>query len=112
MLKAEVEDTLLLYGHIMWSSNKADCHGLRLVHHSMLVRCLGWRKRDCEDHTLFYADPLVKTDFESAEVKVRRRRTLFAGFVVCTGEERLPKRAVCVGSWLEGRATSGDRIRG
>ena len=60
----------------------------------MLVRCLGWRKRKRDDHTLSYADALAKTAFKSIEAIVRKRRILFAGFVPRMGEERLPQRVM------------------
>ena len=88
LLKAKVVETLL-YGCMTWSPNKPDYDRLRRVHHSMLLRCLGWRKRDRDDHTLSYADALAKTASESIEAIVRKRRILFAGFVTRMGEERL-----------------------
>ena len=51
LLKAEVAETLL-YGCMTWSPNKLDYDRLRWVHHSMLLRCLGRRKRNRDDHTL------------------------------------------------------------
>ena len=66
LLKAEVIETLL-YGCMTWSPNKPDYDRLRRVHHSMLVRCLGWRKRKRDDHTISYADALAKTASESIE---------------------------------------------
>ena len=79
LLKAEVVETLL-YGCMTWSPMKPDYDRLRQVHHSMLLRCLGWRKRKRDDHTLSYADALTKTAPESIEAIVRKRRILFAGF--------------------------------
>ena len=58
----------------------------------MLLRCLGWRKRKRDDHTLLYADALAKTASESIEAIVRKRRILFAGFVARVGEGRPPQR--------------------
>ena len=63
LLKAEVLETLL-YGCATWSPEPAD--------YEMLLRCLSWRKRKYEDHTLPYAHALVKTDSESIEATVRR----------------------------------------
>ena len=91
LLKAEVVETLL-YGCMTWSPNKPDYDRLRRVHHSMLLRCLGWRKRKHDDHTLSYADALAKTASESIEAMVRKRRILFAGFVARMGEEHLSQR--------------------
>ena len=47
MLKAEVLETLL-YGCVTWSPSKADYDKLRKVHHQILLRRLGWRKRKRE----------------------------------------------------------------
>ena len=74
----------------------------------MLLRCLGWRKRKREDHILSYANELLRTDSESAETTVRRRRILFAGFVSRMGEERLPRR-VMFGEMLGGKGYSGGQ---
>ena len=60
LLKAEVVETLL-YGCMTWGPKKPDYDRLRRVHHSMLLRCLGWRKRKRDDHTLSYAGALAKT---------------------------------------------------
>ena len=95
MLKAEVVETLL-YGCMTWSPNKPDYDRLRRVHHFMLLRCLGWRKRKRDDHTLSYTDALAKTASESIEAVVRKRRILFARFVARMREERLPQRLMFV----------------
>ena len=107
MLKAEVIETLL-YGCVTWSPNKPDYDRLRQVHHSMLLRCLGWRKQKREDHTLSYANALAKTNSESIEATVRRRRILFAGFVARMREERLPQR-VMFGELVGGKGYSGGQ---
>lgn len=62
----------------------------------MLLRCLGWRKRKREGHTLVYADAFVETDPERTGATVHRRGVSFAGFVAHTGEKRLPVRVVFV----------------
>ena len=109
LLKAEVVETLL-YGYITWSPNKPNYDRLRRVHHSMLLRCLGWRKRKRDDHTLSYADALVKTASEGIEAIVRKRRILFAGFVARMGEKRLPQR-VMFGELVGGKGYSGAKRR-
>ena len=60
----------------------------------MLLRCLILRKQKHEDHTLSYVNRHATTDSESIEAAVRRRRILFAGFVVRMEEECLPRRAM------------------
>ena len=74
----------------------------------MLLRCLGWRKRKRDDHTLSFADALAKTASESIEARVRKRRILFAGFVARMGEERLPQR-VMFGELVGGKGYSGGQ---
>ena len=44
MLKAGIIETVP-YVCITWSPSKDHCDKLRHVHHPLLVRCLGWRKR-------------------------------------------------------------------
>ena len=73
----------------------------------MLLRCLEWRKRKRDDHTLSYADALAKTASESIKAIVRKRRILFAGFVARMGEERLLQR-VMFGELVGGK---GSEIR-
>ena len=74
----------------------------------MLLRCLGWRKRKLEDHILSNANVLLRTDSESIETTVRRRKILFAGFVARMGEERLPRR-VMFREMLGGKGYSGGQ---
>ena len=107
LLKAEVVETLI-YGCMTWSPNKPGYDRLRRVHHSMLLRCLGWRKRKRDDHTLSYADALAKPASESIEAIVRIRGMLFAGFVERMGEERLPQR-VMFGEFVGGKGNSGGQ---
>ena len=109
LLKVEVIETLL-YGCTTWSPNKPDYDRLRRVHHSMLLRCLGWRKRKRDEHTLSYADALAKTASESMGAIVRKRRILFAGFIARMEEGRLPQRVVFRGL-LGVRATQGGKRR-
>ena len=107
LLKAEVVETLL-YGCMTWSAKKPNYDRLRQVHHSMLLRCLGWRKRKRDDYTLSYADALTKTASESIDAIVRKRRILFAGFVARMGEERLPQR-VMFGELVGGKGYLGGQ---
>ena len=109
LLKAEVVETLL-YGCMTWSPGKPDYDRLRRVHHSMLLRCLGWRKRKRDDHPLSYADALATTASESIEAIVRKRRILFAEFVARMGEERLPQR-VMFGELVGGKGYSRGQAK-
>ena len=107
MLEVEVLETLL-YGCVTWSPRKADYDRLRKVDHQRPLRCFGWRKRKREDHILSCANALLRTDSESVETTVRRRRILFAGFVARMGEERLPTR-VMFGEMLGVKGYSGGQ---
>ena len=107
LLKAEVVDTLL-NGCMTWSPKKPDYVRLRRVHRCMLLRCLGWRKRVRDDHTLSYGDALAKKDSESVEAIVRKRRILLAGFLARIEEERLPQR-VMFREFVGGKDYSGGQ---
>ena len=74
----------------------------------MLLRCLGWRKRKRDHHTLSYVDALAETASESIQAIVRKRRTLFGAFVARMGEERLPQR-VMFGELVGGKGYSGGQ---
>ena len=106
-LKNEVVETLL-YGCMTWSPKKPDYDRLRRVHRSMLLRCLGWRRRKRDDHTLSYAVALAQTDPESVRAIVRKRRFFFAGFGARMGEERLPQR-VMFGEFVGDKGYSGGQ---
>ena len=75
-----------------------------------LPRCLGWRRRKREDHTLSFARALVKTDSESIEVTLRRQNILCAGFVARMGEELL-RRRVLFGKMVGGKDFSFGQVR-
>ena len=106
-LKADVLEALLC-GCVTWSPSKADYGRLRKVHHQMLLRCLGWRKRKREDHILSNANARLRADSESVETTARRRRILFAGSVARMGEEHLPRMAM-FGEMLGGKGYSAGQ---
>ena len=89
MLRAEVLETML-YGYVTWSPRACHYDTLRRAHYRFLTCCIGWRKHNRDDHPISYLDTLVKTGSESIEATLRRRRILFAGFVVRMGDTRLP----------------------
>ena len=98
----------MLYGCVTWSPSKTVYGRLRGVHHKIPLRCIGWRKRNNEDHILSYAGALLSINSERIETMVRRRRLLFAGFVTRMVEERLPKR-VMFGELVGGKGFSGGQ---
>ena len=77
------------------------------VYHSMLLRCLEWRRRKGDDHTRSYADALAKTASKSVKAIVRKRRILFAGIVAPVREERPPQMLMFWrGCWRKGLLSS------
>ena len=66
MLKAEILKTML-YGCVTWSPRACHYDTLRRAHHRFLTRCIGWRKGNRADHTIYYLDTLIKTGSESIE---------------------------------------------
>ena len=91
MLRAEVLETML-YGCVTWSPHACHYDTLRQAHHRFFTRCIGWREHNRADHLISYPDTLIiKMGSESIEVTLRRRRVLFAGFVVRMEDTRLPK---------------------
>ena len=106
MLKAEVLE-IMLYSCVTWSPRACHYDTLRRAPHRLLARCIGRRKHNRTDYPISYMDTLIKTESESIEATLRRRRILFAGFVARMQDMRLPKclmfgklvgGAGCVGS--------------
>ena len=95
MLRAEVLETMM-YGCVTWSPRACRYDTLRQAHHRFLTRFIAWQKHNRADHSISYLDTLIKTGSESVEAILRRRRTLFAGFVACMEDTRLPKRVMFV----------------
>ena len=91
MLKAELLETML-YGCVTLSPRAWHYDTLHRAHHKrFLTRCIGWRKHNRADHPISYLETLIKAGSESIEATLRRRRILFAGFVVRLEDTRLPK---------------------
>ncbi len=62
------------------------------------LRDSGWHKGKITDRPLSYAEALVRTGcVETIEATVRRRRLLFAGFIIRMWDERLPKLVLLLG---------------
>ena len=89
-LRAEVLETML-YGCVAWSPRACHYDTLRRAHHSFLTRGIDWRNNICADHPIFWLDTLIKTESESIEATLRRRRILFTAFVARMEDTRLPK---------------------
>ena len=72
----------------------------------VLSCCIGWRKNNRANHPTSYLDTRMKTGSESIEAALRRRRILFAGFVACMEDTRLPK-CVMFGELMGGAGCVG-----
>ena len=107
MLRAEVLETML-YGCVTSSPRACHYDTLRRAHHSILTRCIGWRKHNRAHHPIFYLDTLIKTESESIEAALCKRRILFAGFVARTEDSRLPKCAM-LGELVGGASCVGGQ---
>ena len=89
MLRVDVLETML-YDCVTWNPRACHYETLHRAHHRFLTRCSGWRKHNRADYPI-PLDTLVKTGSETIEVTLRRRRILFAGFVVRMEDTRRPK---------------------
>ena len=90
MLRAEVLE-IMLYDCVTWSPRAWPYDTLRRSHHSFLTCFIGRRKNNCTDHPISYLDTLIETEKKSIEATIRRKKILFAGFVVRMEGTRLPK---------------------
>ena len=107
MLRAELLETML-YSCVTRSPRACHYDTLRRAYHRFLPRCIGWRKYNLADHPTSYLDTLVTTERASIEVTLRRRRILFAGFVACMEDTRLPK-CVMFGKMVGGAGCVGGQ---
>ena len=93
MLKAEVMETLL-YGCVTWTLGQKHFVELRTPHHNLLLRIIGFQRRQRTDHLMSYAKALKKAQCESVETTICKRHLLFAGAIQRTTNERLPHRVM------------------
>ena len=107
MLRAQVLETMLS-GCVTWNPRTCHYNTLRRAHHRFLTHCIGWRKNNHADHPISYLDTLIKTRSESIEVTLLRGRILFAGFVACMEDTRLPK-CVMFGELVGGAGCVGGQ---
>ena len=107
MLRAEVLETML-YDCVTWSPRACHYDTLRRAYHRFLPCCIGWRKQNRTDHPISYLDTLIKMGSESIEATLRRRRILFAGFVVRMKYTRLPS-CVIFGELVGGAGCVGGQ---
>ena len=107
MLRAEVLEPML-HGCVMWSPRACHYDTPHGVHHRFLTRCIGWRKHNRADHPISYLDTLVKTEIESIEAPLLRRRILFAD-LWRAWRIRDCRSAWCSEKWWRARAVWGAR---
>ena len=91
VLKPEVMETLL-YGCVTWALGLERFAKLRTAHHNLLLRIIGFQRRQRTNPRMSYAKALKKVQCESVETSVRKGRLLFAGAVQRTTSERLTHR--------------------
>ena len=91
-LKAEVIEALL-YGCATWTLRSEDFDSLRIAHHKLLLRVVGFRRNDRTGYKpLSYRAVLEMTECERVETTIRKRQLWFAGALARQEETRLPRR--------------------
>ena len=93
MVKAEAVEALL-YGCVTWTTRLKHYRKSRTVHHRVLLRIIGARRRRSDHRVLAYNRALELTGYESIEATLRARRLLWAGALTCMDDGRLPKRVM------------------
>ncbi len=109
LLKSEVIEALL-YGAETWTLKQTHYDTLRRAHHHHLLRCVGFKKKEKTDHLIAYHELLERTDCESIEATIRRRRLLWAGKIVRMDDSRLPK-VMLFGELDAGRRRDGGQTK-
>ena len=91
LLQAEAMEALL-YGCMTWAPRRDHYRLLRTIHHRLLLRVIGYQRKQGTYRQLSYAQALKRVGCQSVEATVRQRRLLFAGAVARQPDGRLPKR--------------------
>ena len=81
----------MVYGCVARRPRACHHDTLRRAHPSFLTHCIGWRSNYRIDHPISYLDTLIKMGRDSIEAIMCRGRILFAGFMACMEDTRLPK---------------------
>ena len=84
----------LLRGCVTWTLGQEYFAELRMAHYTLLLRIIGFRRRQRPDHLMSYAKALKKEQCESAKPTIPKRRLRFAGRVQRTTNERLTRRVM------------------
>ena len=94
LFKAEVMEAML-YGCATWTMRSQDFRSLRTVHHKLLLRIIGFRRKDRIGYKpLSYREVLERTGSARIETTIRKRQLGFAGALVRQGDSRLSKRVM------------------
>eukprot|EP00903_Cladosiphon_okamuranus_P020132 g18485.t1 len=75
-----------------WSPRRDHYPLLETTHHPLLLRVIGYRRKQGTHRQLSYAQALKRVDCQSVEATIRQWRLLFAGAVATQPDGRLPKR--------------------
>ena len=85
----------MLYGCATWTMRSQDFSNQRTAHHKLLLRIIGFRRKDRTGYTpLSYREVLKRTGSERIETIIRKRQLGFAGALVQQGDSRLSKRVM------------------
>ena len=71
ILKTEVMDTLK-YGCVTWALGLGHFAKLQTAHHNLLLRIIGFQRRQRPDHRMSYAKALKKAQCESVDTTIRK----------------------------------------
>ena len=82
----------LLYGRATGTLGQEHFAKLRMALQKVILRIIGFHRRQCTDHVMSYSKDLKKEQCESTEMTIRKRRLLFAGAVQRTINEGLIHR--------------------
>ena len=92
LFKGEVMEAVL-NGCVTWTIRSQDFSSLRTAHHKLLLRIIGFRRKDRTGHKpLLYWEVFETTGSERIETIIQKRQLGFAGALVRQGDSRLPKR--------------------
>ncbi|CAB1120646.1 unnamed protein product [Ectocarpus sp. CCAP 1310/34] len=83
---------VLLYGCMTWSPLCGHYQTLRSIHHRLLLRVIGYKRKKDTYRQLSYAQTLKRVGCQSVEATIRQRRLLFARALARQPDGRLPKR--------------------
>ena len=94
LFKAEVMEAML-YGCATWTMRSQNFSSLRIAHHKLLLRIIGfWRKDRIWYKPLSYREVLERTGSVRIDTRIRKRQLGFAGALVRQGDSRLSKRVM------------------